>query len=74
MTCLKDVFNMNKIQDLIGICGFLGIYGTTGALECNTISIHQFAIRVVVIILVVTILELVLDFSKSQRKNKSKSK
>ena len=65
---------MERIQTAIIVCSFLGVYGTTGALECNTISIHQFAIRVVVIILVVTVLEHVLDFSKSKRKNKSKSK
>ena len=37
---------MSRLSDIIGICTFLEIYGTTGALECNTISLQQFWLQI----------------------------
>lgn len=45
---------MSKLSDIIGICTFLEIYGTTGALECNTISLQQFWLQISLGILIGT--------------------
>ena len=63
---------MERIQAAIIICSFLGIYGETGALECNNISIAQFALEVIGTLLVTTAALLILNFVR--RKNKPKSK
>lgn len=63
---------MERIQTAIIVCSFLGIYGETGALECNNISIAQFALEVIGTLLATTVALLILNFTR--RKNKSKSK
>ena len=63
---------MERIQTAIIVCSFLGIYGETGALECNNISIAQFALEVIGTLLATTAALRILNFAK--RKNKSKSK
>ena len=63
---------MERIQTAIIVCSFLGVYGETGALECNNISVAQFALEVIGTFLATTAALLILNFAK--RKNKSKSK
>ena len=63
---------MERIQTAIIICSFLGVYGETGALECNNISVAQFALEVIGTLLVTTVALLILNFAR--RKNKPKSK
>ena len=63
---------MERIQTAIIVCSFLGIYGETGALECNNISVAQFALEVIGTLLATTVALLILNSAK--RKNKSKSK
>ena len=63
---------MERIQTAIIVCSFLGIYGETGALECNNISVAQFALEVIGTLLATTVALFILNFAR--RKNKSKSK
>ena len=63
---------MERIQTAIIVCSFLGVYGETGALECNNISVAQFALEVIGTLLATTVALLILKFTR--RKNKSKSK
>ena len=63
---------MKRIQTAIIVCSFLGIYGETGALECNNISVAQFALEVIGTLLATTVALLILNFTR--RKNKPKSK
>ena len=63
---------MERIQTAIIVCSFLGVYGETGALECNNISVAQFALEVIGTLLATTVALLILNFAR--RKNKPKSK
>ena len=62
---------MSRLSNIIGICTFLEIYGTTGALECNTISLRQFWLQISLGILIGTCL---IILNNSIRKKKIRRK